>query len=132
MGQKTSPIGFRLALKKQWKSLWFANKKEFGEHLFDARHIGVNLLLREKRSGFVLEGWVAQLSGAAAQQDDRPVPGLLHPPHHHNLQQAAHMQTGGCAIKPVISRQHARRRTLIKRVDIGALMEVSAFHQGVD
>lgn len=35
MGQKTSPIGFRLALKKQWKSLWFANKKEFGEHLFE-------------------------------------------------------------------------------------------------
>lgn len=35
MGQKTSPIGFRLALKKEWKSLWFANKKEFGEHLFE-------------------------------------------------------------------------------------------------
>lgn len=35
MGQKTSPIGFRLALKKQWKSLWFANKKEFGLHLFE-------------------------------------------------------------------------------------------------
>lgn len=35
MGQKTSPIGFRLALKKQWKSLWFANKKEFGFHLFE-------------------------------------------------------------------------------------------------
>ncbi len=35
MGQKTSPIGFRLALKKKWKSLWFANKKEFGKHLFE-------------------------------------------------------------------------------------------------
>jgi small subunit ribosomal protein S3 len=35
MGQKTSPIGFRLALKKQWKSVWFANKKEFGAHLFE-------------------------------------------------------------------------------------------------
>ena len=35
MGQKTSPIGFRLALKKQWESVWFANKKEFGGHLFE-------------------------------------------------------------------------------------------------
>lgn len=30
MGQKTSPIGFRLALKKNWRSVWFANKQEFG------------------------------------------------------------------------------------------------------
>ncbi len=30
MGQKTSPIGFRLVLNKAWKSKWFANKKEFG------------------------------------------------------------------------------------------------------
>ncbi len=39
MGQKTSPIGFRLALKKKWKSLWFANKKEFGHHLFEDRQM---------------------------------------------------------------------------------------------
>ena len=30
MGQKTSPTGFRLALNKKWKSVWFANKQEFG------------------------------------------------------------------------------------------------------
>ena len=30
MGQKTSPIGFRLALNKKWRSVWFANKQEFG------------------------------------------------------------------------------------------------------
>ena len=30
MGQKTSPTGFRLAVKKKWKSVWYANKKEFG------------------------------------------------------------------------------------------------------
>jgi small subunit ribosomal protein S3 len=30
MGQKTSPTGFRLAFKKKWKSVWYANKKEFG------------------------------------------------------------------------------------------------------
>ncbi len=30
MGQKTSPIGFRLVINKKWKSLWYANKQEFG------------------------------------------------------------------------------------------------------
>ena len=30
MGQKTSPIGFRLALNKKWKSVWYGNKQEFG------------------------------------------------------------------------------------------------------
>ena len=33
MGQKTSPIGFRLVLNKKWRSKWFANKKHFGDML---------------------------------------------------------------------------------------------------
>ena len=39
MGQKTSPTGFRLVLTKQWKSVWYANKQEFGMHLFEDRQI---------------------------------------------------------------------------------------------
>ena len=30
MGQKVNPIGFRIALDKNWRSRWFANKKQFG------------------------------------------------------------------------------------------------------
>ncbi|MEX0962015.1 MAG: 30S ribosomal protein S3 [Simkaniaceae bacterium] len=30
MGQKTSPIGFRLKNNKDWRSVWFANSQEFG------------------------------------------------------------------------------------------------------
>lgn len=30
MGQKTNPIGLRLPLNKDWRSRWFAAKKEFG------------------------------------------------------------------------------------------------------
>lgn len=33
MGQKTSPIGFRLVRNKNWRSIWFANKKEFGSFI---------------------------------------------------------------------------------------------------
>jgi len=39
MGQKTSPIGFRLALTKKWKSIWYANKQEFGAQLGEDRVI---------------------------------------------------------------------------------------------
>lgn len=41
MGQKTSPIGFRLVRNKRWRSVWFASKQEFGEL------IGEDNLIRE-------------------------------------------------------------------------------------
>jgi small subunit ribosomal protein S3 len=41
MGQKTSPTGFRLALRKKWKSTWYANKQEFGSL------IGEDKIIRE-------------------------------------------------------------------------------------
>jgi len=33
MGQKTNPTGFRLVINKKWRSLWYANKQEFGDLL---------------------------------------------------------------------------------------------------
>lgn len=33
MGQKTSPVGFRLAVNKKWRSKWYGNKQEFGNLL---------------------------------------------------------------------------------------------------
>lgn len=33
MGQKTSPVGFRLVLRKNWASRWYANKQQFGDLL---------------------------------------------------------------------------------------------------
>lgn len=35
MGQKVNPISFRLVRKKNWRSKWFANKKEFGDLLVE-------------------------------------------------------------------------------------------------
>lgn len=31
MGQKTNPVGLRIPLNKDWRSRWFAGKKEFGK-----------------------------------------------------------------------------------------------------
>ena len=29
MGQKVNPIGYRLALTRDWRSRWYANPKEY-------------------------------------------------------------------------------------------------------
>ena len=39
MGQKTNPIGFRIAVTKDWRSKWYAEKKEFGKLLSEDRKI---------------------------------------------------------------------------------------------
>jgi small subunit ribosomal protein S3 len=35
MGQKVNPIGFRLAVNREWRSRWFASKKEFPQFLHE-------------------------------------------------------------------------------------------------
>jgi len=44
MGQKTSPIGFRLIRNKDWRSKWYANKEEFGTLLVEDQQIRAHLL----------------------------------------------------------------------------------------
>src|SRR5579864_7804954 len=39
MGQKSNPIGLRLAVNKDWRSKWYAGKKDFGKLLTEDRQI---------------------------------------------------------------------------------------------
>lgn len=39
MGQKTNPIGLRIALTRDWRSKWFAPKREFGRLLAEDQRI---------------------------------------------------------------------------------------------
>src|SRR6059036_4076140 len=39
MGQKTNPIGLRIAVNKDWRSKWYADKKDFGKLLAEDRRI---------------------------------------------------------------------------------------------
>ena len=39
MGQKTNPIGLRIAVNKDWRSKWYAEKKEFGALLVEDQKI---------------------------------------------------------------------------------------------
>ncbi|MCX6896087.1 MAG: 30S ribosomal protein S3 [Verrucomicrobia bacterium] len=46
MGQKTNPTGLRLAVNKDWRSKWYADKKDFGKLLTEDRKI--RTLLKKK------------------------------------------------------------------------------------
>jgi len=46
MGQKTNPIGLRVGVNKDWRSKWYADKKEFGKLLSEDREI--RKLLKKK------------------------------------------------------------------------------------
>lgn len=35
MGQKVNPIGFRVGIYQDWRSKWFAEKKDFGKYLIE-------------------------------------------------------------------------------------------------
>ena len=39
MGQKVNPIGMRVAVNKDWRSRWFADKKEYGKLVMEDVHI---------------------------------------------------------------------------------------------
>ncbi len=39
MGQKVSPIGFRVGINKQWDSSWFASKEDFAKFLLEDKKI---------------------------------------------------------------------------------------------
>lgn len=39
MGQKSNPIGLRVSVNKDWRSKWYADKKEFGKLLNEDREI---------------------------------------------------------------------------------------------
>ena len=39
MGQKTNPIGLRVAVNKDWRSKWYSEKREFGKLLSEDREI---------------------------------------------------------------------------------------------
>jgi len=50
MGQKTNPIGFRLAVTRNWQSRWYAGKKDFGRLLHEDQMIRKLLMDKLKQA----------------------------------------------------------------------------------
>lgn len=51
MGQKVNPIGMRLIRNKNWRSKWYANKKEFGKLLIEDFKIREYLMKKANLQG---------------------------------------------------------------------------------
>jgi len=51
MGQKVNPISFRLSINKNWDSMWFAKKKEYGQYLIEDFKIREYIHKNLKNSG---------------------------------------------------------------------------------
>jgi small subunit ribosomal protein S3 len=50
MGQKTNPTGFRLAVRRNWQSRWFATKKDFAKLLEEDQIIREKLMAKLKQA----------------------------------------------------------------------------------
>jgi small subunit ribosomal protein S3 len=50
MGQKTNPVGFRLAVRRNWQSRWFATKKDFATLLHEDQIIRGKLMEKLKQA----------------------------------------------------------------------------------
>lgn len=64
MGQKANPIGNRLGIIRGWDSMWFGEKKDFGEKLVEDHKIRTYLAARINKGGIsriVIERTLAKL-----------------------------------------------------------------------
>jgi len=50
MGQKTNPIGFRLAVRRNWQSRWYAGKRDFPKLLLEDQIIRQKLMEKLKQA----------------------------------------------------------------------------------
>ena len=50
MGQKTNPTGFRLAVRRNWQSRWYASKKDFPKLLAEDQLIRSKLMEKLKQA----------------------------------------------------------------------------------
>lgn len=46
MGQKVHPFGFRISVRRNWRSMWYASKKDFPQYLFEDNVIRTYLKTR--------------------------------------------------------------------------------------
>jgi len=76
MGQKGSPIGFRLVTRKKWQSNWYANKQEFGELLEEDRLIR-NYLEKQSACAGTASFTIKRTSGKVEVTIHTARPGLV-------------------------------------------------------
>ncbi|MEZ5276692.1 MAG: 30S ribosomal protein S3 [Opitutaceae bacterium] len=76
MGQKTHPIGFRLAVHRNWQSRWYANRKDFPKTLLED-HIIRSTLLEKLRFASVPRIFIERASNRVRVKIFTARPGIV-------------------------------------------------------
>lgn len=76
MGQKTHPIGFRLAVHRNWQSRWYANRKEFPKTLLED-HVIRSTLLEKLRFASVPRIFIERASNRVRVKIFTARPGIV-------------------------------------------------------
>ena len=86
-------------------------------------------LVRQKLTAFLLAGGIADLGRTAAGERDRPMAGPLKKAKQHDADQIADMQAVSGGIEADIGGQPFRGRELVKGVEVGRLVQETAFER---
>jgi small subunit ribosomal protein S3 len=76
MGQKTHPVGFRLALRRNWQSRWYAGKKDFSKLLHEDQVIR-NLLMEKLKQASVPRIFIERASNRVRVKIYTARPGIV-------------------------------------------------------
>ena len=76
MGQKTNPIGFRLAVRRNWQSRWYATKKDFAKLLHEDQLIR-NFLLEKLKGASVPKIFIERASNRVRVKIYTARPGIV-------------------------------------------------------
>ncbi|HIE10761.1 MAG TPA: 30S ribosomal protein S3 [Kiritimatiellae bacterium] len=76
MGQKVNPIGMRVALTKDWRSRWFAEKRDYAVLVLEDEKIR-NLVKRRLRDAAVPEVWIERYANRVRITIHTARPGLV-------------------------------------------------------
>jgi small subunit ribosomal protein S3 len=76
MGQKTNPIGFRLAVRRNWQSRWYATKKDFAKLLLEDQLIR-NFLFEKLKAASVPKIFIERASNRVRVKIYTARPGIV-------------------------------------------------------
>lgn len=77
MGQKVNPLSFRLVRTRNWRSKWFANKKEFGDLLIEDELIRRFLMKKQAIANGLSSIGIKRMSGKIEVTISTARPGMV-------------------------------------------------------
>lgn len=150
MGQKVNPISMRLQVNKDWRSKWFANKREYATFLNQdlqvrrmierkfATRATINKIEIERSPNLVTvtihtakAGVVIGRGGAGAQEIKADIEKIMSRPVRVNIEEVKRPELAAKLVAENIARQLERRINFRRAVKMSALNTMNAGAKGI-